>query len=467
MADMSGSVDIADTYDDRTSPETRTLLDFVRRTQAADLPGEVIHESARCLLDHVGLAVAGATEPAARIVRAQALMLGGQPQARALGSVDRLRLTDAALANGIACHALDFDDTHVPTILHPTTPLYAAGTALAEWRGSRGLDLLAAHALGYELSARVSNALYPEHYDAGWHMTGTTGVLAAATVAIRLLALGPRAATHCLGIAATQAAGHRENFGTMTKPFHAGHAASAGVWAGLLASGGFTAAPDPLQGRRGMFAVMSSASTPSDLVDGLGQRWQIFDNGVKPYACGVVIHPAIDAVRDLAARRGLTADQIRSIRLRVHPLVLELTGKTDPRTGLEGKFSVTFACSMGLLRGRATEEEFSDALVVDPEVRAVMSRIEVVADPDVPHTQAGASAVTVDGGSVDTWVDDARGTPGNRLSDDELRDKFFGLADAALGHDQAERLADATFALASTTSADAVAELLALTVPPQ
>jgi 2-methylcitrate dehydratase PrpD len=145
-------------------------------------------------------------------------------------------------------------------------------------------------------------------------------------------------------------------------------------------------------------------------------------------------------------------------------LVLELTGKTDPRTGLEGKFSVTFACSIGLLRGRAGEAEFSDALVVDPEVRAVMTRIEVVADPDVPHTQAGATAVTDDGTIVETWIDDARGTPGNRLSDDELRDKFFGLADEAIGHDRAERLAAATFSLADGGDVDA---LLALTVPGQ
>ena len=235
------------------------------------------------------------------------------------------------------------------------------------WRNGgapAGIDLLAAHALGYELAARASNALYPEHYDAGWHMTGTTGALASATVAIRLLGLTGIVATHCLSIAATQAAGHREQFGTMTKPFHAGHAAAAGVWAGLLAAGGFTGAPDPLQGRRGMFAVMSSTSTPADLVDGLGQRWQIFDNGVKPYACGVVIHPAIDAVRDLAVRRGLAPERIEKIRLRVHPLVLELTGKTDPRTGLEGKFSVTFACSIALLDGRAGEAEFSDTAVV-------------------------------------------------------------------------------------------------------
>ena len=158
---------MAEGYDDRTSVETRTLLDFVSKTKADEVPADVLHESMRCLIDHLGLAIAGAAEPAAAIAREQCLLLGGEPQATVLGTPHRLRVTDAALVNGIACHALDFDDTHVPTILHPTTPMYAAGTALAEWRGSSGIDLLAAHALGYELSARASNALYPEHYDVG------------------------------------------------------------------------------------------------------------------------------------------------------------------------------------------------------------------------------------------------------------------------------------------------------------
>jgi 2-methylcitrate dehydratase PrpD len=453
---------MAEDYDDRTSVETRTLLDFVSGTPADELPSDVMHESTRCLIDHLGLAIAGAAEPAAMIAREQCRLLGGEPQARVLGTPHRLRVTDAALVNGISCHALDFDDTHVPTILHPTTPMYAAGTALAEWRGTRGVELLAAHALGYELAARASNALYPEHYDAGWHMTGTTGALASASVAIRLLGLEGVSAMHCLSIAATQAAGHREQFGTMTKPFHAGHAAQAGVLAGLLAAEGFTGAPDPLQGRRGMFAVMSPASTTADLVDGLGERWQILDNGVKPYACGVVIHPAIDAVRDLAVRKGLTAERIDKIRLRVHPLVEELTGKTDPRTGLEGKFSVTFACSIAMLDGRAGEAEFSDTAVHRDDVRALMARIEVMPDPEVPHTQAGATALTGDGETVEIWVDHARGTPGNRLSDDELREKFHGLADDVIGRDQAKRLADAAFSL---KTAGGVEKMLELTTP--
>jgi 2-methylcitrate dehydratase PrpD len=451
-------------HDDRTSKATRTLLTFLEEARPDDVPEEVLHESARCLLDHLGLVIAGAEEPAAAIARRQCLALGGEPQARIMGTGQRLRVTDAALVNAVAAHAHDFDDTHVPTILHATSPLYASGLALAEWRGRPAAELLAAHALGYEVSARASIAVYPEHYDLGWHMTGTTGALASAAVAVRLLGLQGATAAHCLSVAATQASGHREQFGTMTKPFHAGHAASAGVWAGLLAEGGFTGAPDPLEGRRGMFAVMSPASRPDVLTEALGERWQIFDNGVKPYACGVVIHPAIDAVRDLSVREGLAPDRIESIELRVHPLVRELTGKTDPRTGLEGKFSVTFACAIALIEGVAGEGEFSDENVKRDDVRAIMDRIDVVPDQDVPHTKAGATATTVDGGTVSTWVDAARGTPDNRLSDEELREKFHSLADPALGHDRAARLADEVFELPNDGKRELDA-LLELTEP--
>ena len=293
-------------------------------------------------------------------------------------------------------------------------------------------------------------------------MTGTTGALASAAVAIRLLGLHGSAAVHCLGLAATQASGHREQFGTMTKPFHAGHAAEAGLWSGLMARDGFTSAPNPLQGRRGMFSVMSTATSVPDLVDGLGERWEIFRNGVKPYACGVVIHPAIDAVRNLRVHEGLAGDDVKSIELRVHPLVAELTGKTDPRTGLEGKFSVTFACSIALLEGRAGEREFSDSYVRREDVRRLMSLFTVVPDPDVEHTRARARATRQDGSVVETRVDDARGTPGNRLSDAELAEKFHDLADPVIGAKQARRLEETVWSIAES---DGVGELAKLATP--
>lgn len=448
--------------DDRTAQETRTLIEFVTTTASSDLPAEVVHESKRCLLDFLGLAIGASAEPAVQIARRQSQILGGAPQAFALGTGVRLRATDAALVNGIAAHAFDFDDTHVPTILHPSTPLYAAGVALAQWRGRSGLDLLASHALGYELSARVSLALYPEHYDVGWHMTGTTGPLGAAAAAVRLLGLDAPTAVHCLGVAATQAGGHREQFGTMTKPFHAGHAASAGVLAALLASDGFTAAPDPLQGRRGMFAVMSTRSTPGDLTERLGSRWEIFRNGVKPYACGVVTHPPIDAVRRLRTEHGLAADDIAGITLQVHPLVPELTGRTEPRTGLEGKFSVVFACAIALLDGSAGERQFTDQNVAREDVRSLMRLITLVPSATVDHTQAVATARTHDGREVHVTIEHATGTPENRIEDEALAAKFHDLVDPVIGEQQAEKLEAHVWDVDRSTELD---DLLERTVP--
>lgn len=448
--------------DERVSAETRELVTFLCDSRADGLPPEVLHESKRCLLDFLGVAVGAAEEPAPAIAGRVARTLGGDPQSGVYGTRTRLRATDAALVNGISAHVFDFDDTHIPTILHPTTPLYAAGLALAEWRGASGIELLASHALGYELSARVSLALYPEHYDTGWHMTGTTGTLGAATAAGRLLGLRPAVLTHALGIAATQAAGHREQFGAMTKSFHAGHAAEAGLLAALLADGGYDAAPDSLQGRRGMFAVMSTRSTPSDLVTGLGEQWEVFRNGIKPYACGVVTHPPIDTVRILASEHGVRPDDIESITLSVHPLVAELTNKTDPRTELEAKFSVIFTCAVALLEGHARQRQFTDENVHRPDVRALMSRIRVVPAGDVPHEACVMQARLVDGRELTVRVDDATGTPGNRMSDDELLAKFHDLVDDVLGVSQADALAELVWGI--DRAAD-VTELVAATVP--
>jgi 2-methylcitrate dehydratase PrpD len=445
-----------------TSPETRLLLDFVTELPASEIPLTVLHESKRCLLDFLGLAIASVGTPALRISLREFGLLGGNPQSLVFGTATRLRSTDAALVNGMAAHVFDFDDTHVPTILHATAPLYAAGLALGEVRKCTGTELLVAHALGYEAGARVALALYPEHYDIGWHMTGTSGVVAAAVASARILGLRDGHAINCLGIAATQASGHREHFGTMTKSLHAGRAASDGVLAALLAAGGFTAAADPLQGRRGMFSVMSLTSSPADLVEELGDRWELMRNGVKPYACGVVIHPAADAAHELRFGCGVLASEVNSIELRVNPLVLELTGNLDPRTGLAGKFSTTFACSIILIDGSAGEADFSDANVVRPDVRALMSKIKLIADETVNHSQAELIARTTDGREHVVRVAAARGTPENALDDAALAGKFHGLVDPILGSAQAKALEQQVWEIDGAPDLD---RLLEATIP--
>ncbi|MDE3077901.1 MAG: MmgE/PrpD family protein, partial [Chloroflexota bacterium] len=310
-----------------TAPETAQLVRFAAQTQYQDIPAAAIGESKRCILDFLGVAIGAKEAAAPRIALESVRVLGGAPQAHVLAYGDLTSVANAALVDGILSHVLDFDDTHIPTILHASGPILAAALPLAEWKRLSGKELLAAHAVAFEVAARVSLALYPQHYDAGWHMTGTTGTLGAAAAAARLLGANAGQLTHAIGIAGTQAAGHREQFGAMTKSLHCGKAASNGLLAGLLAVRGYTAADDSLQGRRGMFQTMSPAADASQLTEGLGERWEIFRNGFKPYACGVVTHPAIDAVRQLGSRQGVRAADVERIELRVHPLVLELTGK--------------------------------------------------------------------------------------------------------------------------------------------
>lgn len=423
-----------------TSPETCELVRFAATARYADLPGEVVRESRRCLLDFLGTAIGACDDEAPSLVRRQLLALGGEPQCMLLGRPERARVTDAALVNGIAAHVLDFDDTHVPTILHPTTPLYSASLALAEWKGVSGRELLAAHAVGYEIGARVSLALYPAHYDIGWHMTGTTGTIAASAAACLLLGLDARETLHGLSLSATQAAGHRGQFGSMVKSFHAGNAAANGLLSALLADSGYTGAPDPLQGRSGMFNIMATQSIPAELINGLGKRWEIFRNGVKPYACGVVAHPAIDAVLRLRTEHGIQVHELADVELCVNPLVVELTGVTAPETGLEGKFSIVFAAAIAMIDGAAGEPQFSDENVRRADVTSLMSCLRLVPSTEMPLKSARAVATLTNGERQFVKIDTAVGMPQNRISDEILTAKFHDLVDPVLGRDQAIRL---------------------------
>jgi 2-methylcitrate dehydratase PrpD len=429
-------------FDDRTSDETRRLVEWATASSFDDLPERVIKTSRGLVLDYLGVAIGGIDHEASQIALDLVRGLGGAPQATILGHGDRTSAPNAALVNGISSHVLDYDDTHIPTILHPSGPILAAALAVGELVGASGRDLLRAHAVAIEVSARASNAIFPEHYDAGWHMSGTTGTLAAAAAAGLLAGLsGPDLVT-ALGIAATQASGQREQFGSMTKSLHVGKSASNGVLAALLSARGFTSAPDSLQGRRGMFAVMSAGSRAEELTRGLGEEWEIDRVGVKPYACGVVAHPPIDAVRRLRTERGVRPDAIDQVDLWVNPLVVELTGKREPRTGLEGKFSVVHAAAVALLDGGAGPRQFTDEAVVRSDVVALRDRIALRADDSITHSQAAAVARLRDGSEVRVDVAAASGTPENPLTDAELQAKFRDLVEPVLGTARAQEIMD-------------------------
>ncbi len=358
-----------------------------------------------------------------------------QPSAQAslLGRSERVDVASAALINGISSHTWDFDDTHLKTIIHPAGPVAPAVLALAEMHGLSGRAVIDALVLGIEVSCRVGNAIYPDHYDRGWHITGTTGMLGSAAACSRLLGLDVVRTQMALGIAASQPIGLREQFGTMTKPFHPGGAARVGLMSALMAKHGYTASQRALEAPRGLLQVFSDKTDWREITAGLGERWESALNTYKPFACGIVIHPAIDGCVQLRNAHNLKASDVAKVTLKVHSLVLELTGKKTPRNGLESKFSVYHSCAVGLLHGRAGEHEYTDEIVNHPDVLALRAKVEAIVDDRIDEASADLTLHTTDGRELHLFVEHAIGSVERPMSQAQLQAKFVGQAEPVLG----------------------------------
>ena len=418
--------------DHHAPPVTQALAHFVATQPSRGWSDAVEREAHRTFLNWVGCAVGAANHEAPQAALAGLMVLQPTPQATVLGRREKLDMAGAALLNGISSHTFDFDDTHLKTIIHPAGPVASAALALAEHTGSTGRELIDALVLGIDVSCRVGNAMYPDHYDRGWHITGSTGTLGAAAACARLLKLDEHKTAMALGIAASQPIGMREQFGTMTKPFHPGAAARAGLVSALLAQHGFTASSRALEAPRGMMQTVSTKNDWSEITSELGRRFEISFNAYKPFACGIVIHPSIDACTQLRAQ-GVTPEQVERIELRVHSLVLELTGKKEPADGLQAKFSVYHGCAAGLSFGRAAEEEFADDIVNRADIVALRRKVVATVDDAIDEASADVTAVLTDGRRVHVFVEHAIGSLANPMTDPQLEAKFRGMADAVLG----------------------------------
>ncbi|HSU22690.1 MAG TPA: MmgE/PrpD family protein, partial [Variovorax sp.] len=403
------------TADHDAPPVTRILADYVANHPSRGWSDAVDHEAHRTFLNWLGCAVGAARHEAVEAALAAVQTLQPAPQASVLGRAEQVDIASAALLNGIASHTFDFDDTHLKTIIHPAGPVASAVLALAEHTGASGRVMLDALVLGIDVACRLGNTVYPEHYDRGWHITGTTGMFGAAAACARLLGLSADRTAMALGIAASQPVGLREQFGTMTKPFHPGGAARAGLMSALMARHGFTASPRAIEAPRGWAQVVSTKHAWNEVTDELGERFEISFNSYKPFACGIVIHPSIDACVQLRGK-GVKPEQVERIELRVHSLVLELTGKKTPRDGLQGKFSVYHGCAVGLMYGRAGEEEFSDHVVNDAAVVALRDKVLASVDDSIDEASVLATAVLKDGQRIEVRVDHAIGSLQNPLS---------------------------------------------------
>ncbi len=420
-------------------PITGRLAKFVATHPSRGWSDAVDREAVRTLLNWLGCAVGASHHESVVSALAAVRVLQPAPQASVLGRNDKVDMASAALLNGISSHTFDFDDTHLKTIIHPAGPVASALLAMAEHTGASGRALLDALVLGIDVSCRIGNVMYPDHYDRGWHITGSTGMLGAAAGCARLLGLDEQRTAMALGIAASQPVGLREQFGTMSKPLHPGAAARTGLMAALMAQQGFTASPRALEAPRGLVQVVSTKCDWTEATDELGERFEISFNTYKPYACGIVIHPSIDACSRLRAQ-GITSQQVERIELKVHSLVLELTGKKEPADGLAAKFSVYHGCAAGLLFGRAGEDEFSDAIVTRDDVVALRRKVVATVDAAIAEASADVTAVLTDGRRVHVFVEHAIGSMQRPLSDAALDGKFRDLAEPVLGADRVEAL---------------------------
>ncbi len=442
-------------------PATRILARYIVGSRWDDIPQQARHEASRALLNWLGCAIGSSRHETVERALAAVRPFCGPPQAAVLGRTERVDILHAALLNGISSHVLDFDDTHARAI-HPSAPVLPALLAYAEWRKTSGADLVHAFVLGVEAEERIGLSVFPEHYDVGWHITGTAGVFGAAAAIGKLLGLNEQQMTWALGIAATQAAGLRDMFGSMCKSLHPGRAAQNGLGAALLAAANFTSSEQAIEAPRGFAQVTSTRFDPAVITEGLGQRYELLSNMYKPYACGLVVHAAIDGCIELVREHGLRPDQIERVELTVSPLVPELTGKRTPQSGLEGKFSVYHAVAAGIIFGAAGEAQFSDEVVRNPNVVALRGRVTATADASIRKTEARVTLQLNDGRRLSRHVEHALGTLQRPMSDADLETKFRSLVEGVLPRGQADALIAKCWSVATL---DDAAELARLAVP--
>lgn len=408
---------------------TPSLCDFALSCIWDDIPPPVRREAVRSLVNGVGTALGGAGDAGVRQLTDAMLKFSAAPTATVIGRAERADVLTASFLNAAAVNVFDFDDTHEGTILHPTAPVLPVVLALAEQSSVVGRDLLAAFVIGAEIECRLANAVSPGHYRRGWHITSTCGVFGAALAAGRLLGLTDAQGRAALGIASAQSSGLVETLGSMAKSVGVGASARSGLLAAMLAREGLEGPRLPIEGPRGFLAVMSDGLDIAAATRGLGSEWELLRNMYKPYPCGVVLNPVIDACLDLRRDSGFDVARIARIEVRGNPLLKERTDRPDAHNGRESQVSAQHAIAVVLVRGSAGVGDFSDEAVADPAVHKVRGRVAaIVADAALSVDSIVLTVGMEDGAVFETRVDVPRGSLGRPLSDSEIEDKFRALA---------------------------------------
>ncbi|WP_431269951.1 MmgE/PrpD family protein [Dankookia sp. P2] len=409
---------------------------FVAASDWRDIPAALRHEAKRAILNHIGCALGTARDPAVQSALRVMRGLGGRPAATVFGQGIRLDPMGAAFVNAVASNLLDYDDTHLDTVIHPAAPVAPPIFALAEQRGLSGAAMLHAFLLGGEVACRIGNAVSPGHYARGWHITSTCGAFGAAAGSARMLGLSADQVAHAIGIASSEAAGTVENLPSAAKNVSVGNAARHGLLAALFAAEGYDAAPAAIEGPLGWARATGDAAEMAAITEGLGTRWEIRRNTYKPYPAGIVFHAVIDACLELRARLDVPPEAIEAVTVAGDALLLA-RGDRVVRNARDSRVSIHHSAALGLLRGRAGVADFEQAAVDDPALAGFRARVTAVLDDKLPR---GAARVTVrlpNGRKEETTVVTPRGSEAKPLTDAELEAKYHenaglgGCADRA------------------------------------
>ena len=429
----------------KASALTDYVAGFVIGTGTRDIPADVARLGKRSVLDGIGLALAGAASETGAIARRYltALRFESEGDSTVIGSSMRIPARFAAFANGLAIHADDYDDTQLAVakdrvyglLTHPTAPALPPVLALAERDRRSGADLMLAYQVGVEVECKIAEAIMPRHYQQGFHSTATCGSVGAAAGAAKLLGLDREATRRALSIGATQAGGLRENFGTMTKPFHAGRACENGVVAAEIAALGLTASPTGLEADRGVFRAAGGGYSPEMIEGKLGNPWtfQFPGGSIKPHPSGSLTHPGMAVMMELVRKHDIKAEHVKRVTVGTNHNMPNALIHHRPKNELQAKFSMEFCMAILLIARKAGLEEFTDEVVRRPDVQAMIEKVDFGVHPDAEA--AGFDKMTTiieieldDGRRIKGQADFGKGSPANPMTDEELADKFRGCA---------------------------------------
>jgi 2-methylcitrate dehydratase PrpD len=461
-----------------TDSLTGNAAAFAAGLKFDDLPAEALRISRRCVLDGLAVQLAGSEQPAIDVAERYVRKVGGAPNSRVVGDAGlRLPAHLAAFWNGLAGHAMDWDDTQLAEgpgrpyglLTHPTMPPLSAGLAIADMLGGvDGKAFLTAFAAGFEVECKVAEAINPDHYNKGFHTSGTIGTFGAAICAAKLLGHDEGQMAQTIGLAASMAAGIRANFGTMGKPFHVGRSSENGVTAAQLVGEGFTANEEALDGQWGYLDVAGRGGEPELVRDRFGRPFTIVDPGIsiKPYPCGVLTHPSMDAMGKVMADNGLTADDIERVTLFAANNILHPIRFRIAKSELEGKFCMAFLLTAMIVAGKAGKAEFTDDFVLRPDVQAMQQRVETAFDAEIDamghdRIRSRVEVRTKDGRHIVQWADENyRGGPHNPLSDDQVEGKFRDCAEGLLDAARTQQVFDTVWALENQADVTVLYDLL-------